>query len=238
MQLVKSLICVLETQMTVHLVQLWVLKEGIHTFLCSVVIVKPQRSAVVNTVVKRKVVSILEFVAQFKNNNTCLTIRCCVKIWTASALQPVAFWNVFTQIDDEVDSRPHWPCWYVVCLCICSVSETELVNLSKRLIGSSVSDTESISVASACQQLRQYLSFNYHDASLLQQCRWSTWSSYCLTWCILRVTEHLMTHYFRNLWGHQYNQTQHFAMWHFNSLLLLTLLPQLIHAQYISDVGL
>jgi len=39
-------------------------------------------------------------------------------------------------------------------------------------------------------------------------------------------------------WGHQYNQTQHFAMWRFNSLLLLTLLPQLIHAQYISDVEL
>jgi len=78
-QLIKSLICVLETQMTVHLVQLWVLKEDIHTFLCSVVIVKPQRSAILNTVVKRKVVSILEFVAQFKNNNTCLTIRCCVE---------------------------------------------------------------------------------------------------------------------------------------------------------------
>jgi len=78
-QLIKSLICVLETQMTVHLVQLWVLKEDIHTSLHSVVIVKPQCSAVVSTVMKKKVVFILRFVAQFKNNNICLTIRCCVR---------------------------------------------------------------------------------------------------------------------------------------------------------------
>ncbi len=38
--------------------------------------------------------------------------------------------------------------------------------------------------------------------------------------------------------GRQYNQTQHFAMWRSNSLLLLTLLPQSVHAWYIFDVGL
>jgi len=79
MQSVKSLICVLKTQVTVHLVQSEILKEEIHTFLHSVIIIKSQHSAVVSTVVKRVVVHIFKFIVQFKNNFICLTIECHVR---------------------------------------------------------------------------------------------------------------------------------------------------------------